>query len=41
MREGKPLMKQPINTYIGLFMDSMLGKNYEAGLANLKAVVES
>jgi uncharacterized protein YndB with AHSA1/START domain len=40
MRKGVPLIKQPINTYFGFLMDSMLGKTYEEGLANLKAVVE-
>jgi uncharacterized protein YndB with AHSA1/START domain len=41
MREGVPLVKKPMNTYFGFFMDSMLGKTYEEGLANLKAVVEA
>lgn len=41
MRAGVPLLQQPINTYFGFLMDSMVGKDYEAGLANLKAVVES
>ena len=40
MREGVPLVKKPMNTYFGFFMDSMLGNTYEQGLANLKAVVE-
>jgi len=41
MREGVPLLKQPMNTFLGFFMDSMLGTTYEEGLANLKSVVES
>lgn len=41
MREGVPLMKKPMNTYFGFFMDAMLGKTYEEGLANLKALVEA
>lgn len=40
MREGVPLIKKPINTFFGFFMDSMLGKTYEEGLSNLKTVVE-
>ena len=39
-REGVPLLRQPISTYFGFMMDSMLGQEYEAGLANLKALVE-
>lgn len=41
MREGVPLLKQPISTYFGFAMDSMVGKDYEIGLQNLKAVLES
>ena len=40
MREGVPLLKQPMQTFFGFFIDSMLGETYEEGLANLKAVVE-
>ena len=40
MREGMPLAKQPMSTYMGFFMDSMVGKSYEKGLATLKSVVE-
>ncbi|MEM6449957.1 MAG: SRPBCC family protein [Cyanobacteria bacterium P01_D01_bin.105] len=40
MREGMPLIKQPVSTYMGFFMDSMVGKSYEKGLATLKSVVE-
>ena len=40
MREGVPVFKQPINTYLGFAMDAMVGKDYEAGLSNLKTVAE-
>jgi len=40
MREGVPFLKKPMNTFFGFFMDSMLGKTYEEGLANLKTLVE-
>lgn len=40
MREGVPALKQPINTYFGFMMDSMLGSDYEVGLQNLKNQVE-
>ena len=40
MREGVPTLKQPINTYFGYLMDSMLGSDYEVGLQNLKDQVE-
>ncbi len=40
MREGVPMVKQPVSTYFGFLMDSIVGDQYEQGLANLKAVVE-
>jgi uncharacterized protein YndB with AHSA1/START domain len=40
MRAGVPLLQQPLNTYFGFLMDSMVGKDYETGLQNLKTVVE-
>ncbi|MEO0374897.1 MAG: SRPBCC family protein [Cyanobacteria bacterium P01_A01_bin.17] len=40
MREGVPLFKQPISTYFQLFMDDVIGKDYELGLSNLKNVAE-
>ncbi|MDJ0702301.1 MAG: SRPBCC family protein [Leptolyngbyaceae cyanobacterium MO_188.B28] len=40
MREGAPIWLQPINTYVGFFMDSMIGQDYEQGLQNLKDVAE-
>lgn len=41
MREGVPLWMQPMSTYMGFFMDGMLGKDYETGLANLKREAEA
>ncbi|PSN18803.1 hypothetical protein C7271_10630 [filamentous cyanobacterium CCP5] len=41
MREGVPLLGQPLSTYFGFFMDSMIGTDYETGLQNLKQVVEA
>lgn len=41
MREGVPLMMQPVGPYMGFFMDGMVGKDYEQGLANLKEVAEA
>jgi len=40
-REQVPVLKQPISTYFGFFLDSMLGGEYETGLQNLKALAES
>lgn len=40
MRKSVPLLNQPMSTYFGFFMDSMIGEKYEQGLANLKTVVE-
>lgn len=37
MREGVPLLMQPISTYFGFLMDGM----NETGLQNLKALAES
>jgi uncharacterized protein YndB with AHSA1/START domain len=41
MREGVPFFMQPMATYMGFFMDGMIGKDYEKGLANLKRVAEA
>lgn len=41
MRAGVPTLMQPISTYFGFMMDSMIGKEYEKGLSNLKALAES
>lgn len=40
MREGVPFYMQPMSTYMGYFMEGMLGPSYEQGLANLKEVAE-
>ncbi|QNM96007.1 SRPBCC family protein [Chitinimonas koreensis] len=37
--EGE-LGMNPVNRYFGLFMDRMVGPDFEAGLANLKALAE-
>ncbi|MDJ0690010.1 MAG: SRPBCC family protein [Xenococcaceae cyanobacterium MO_188.B32] len=41
MRKGVPLYMKPFSAYLGFFMDSMIGKDYERGLANLRDKVES
>ena len=41
MREGVPVLRQPMATFFSFFMDKMLGKTYEEGLANLKAAAET
>lgn len=41
MRAGVPPLMQPISTYFGFLMDKMVGQEYENGLNNLKALVES
>jgi uncharacterized protein YndB with AHSA1/START domain len=41
MREGVPFWMQPVSTYMGFFMDAMVGKDYEKGLARLKAAAEA
>ena len=41
MRAGVPTVMQPISTYFGFLMDSMIGKDYEQGLSNLKVLAES
>ena len=41
MRKGVPFLMQPIGTYMGFFMDGMIGKDYEKGLAKLKAAAET
>lgn len=40
MRQGMPLLKQPISTYVGFFMDRIIGKDYETGLQRLKQLAE-
>lgn len=41
MREGVPLIWRPMATYMGFFMEGMVGKDYEKGLARLKVAAES
>lgn len=41
MREGVPLIRQPMATFFGFMMDKMVGADYEKGLAKLKQVVEA
>lgn len=41
MREGVPLWMKPVSTYLGFFMDGMVGADYEKGLARLKAAAEA
>ena len=41
MRDGTPLHMQPMATYMGFFMDSFLGPQYEEGLENMKRVAEA
>lgn len=41
MRKGAPVWMQPMSTYMGFFMDGMVGKDYEKGLAALKAAAEA
>jgi uncharacterized protein YndB with AHSA1/START domain len=41
MREGVPLWMKPLSTYLGFFMDGMVGKDYERGLEKLKAAAEA
>ncbi|MEM7797301.1 MAG: SRPBCC family protein [Cyanobacteria bacterium P01_C01_bin.118] len=41
VRAGVPPLMQPISTYFGFLMDKMVGQEYEKGLNNLKALVES
>ena len=38
--EEAPFIFKPLNNYLGLLLDSLVGKDYETGLANLKRVVE-
>ena len=40
MREGVSLYMKPFSAYLGLFMDSMIGKDYEQGLKNLQKLAQ-
>lgn len=39
--EGVPLLMKPASKYFGLFMDGMLGPDFEEGLKGLKEIAES
>lgn len=41
MRDGVPTPMKPMATYMGLFMDKLVGADYEKGLEKLKAEVEA
>ena len=41
MRAGVPVYMKPFSAYLGFFMDSMIGKDYEQGLENLQELVQS
>ncbi len=41
MREGVPIHKQPMATFMGFFMDKFMDKPYTEGLAKLKQVAEA
>ncbi len=41
MRDGAPLVMQPIATYMGFLMKGAIGSDYDKGLARLKRAVES
>lgn len=40
MRAGVPRLMKPISTYLRFVLDSAVGQDYEAGLVNLKGLVE-
>ncbi|MEM8780579.1 MAG: SRPBCC family protein [Cyanobacteria bacterium P01_G01_bin.49] len=40
MRQGVPIYMKPFGAYLGFFMDSMVGKDYEKGLNNLQKLVQ-
>ncbi|MEM9704675.1 MAG: SRPBCC family protein [Pseudomonadota bacterium] len=40
MREGVPVPMKPVATFLGFFMDGMIGGTYENGLASLKREAE-
>ena len=41
MRDGVPVLRQPMATYMGFFMDKFMDKPFSGGLANLKRVAEA
>lgn len=40
MREGVPVLRQPMATFMGFFMEKWMDKPYTEGLADLKKLVE-
>ena len=40
MREGVPVLRQPMATFMGFFMEKFMDKPYTEGLAKLKTVAE-
>ena len=40
LSDEAPFIFKPINNYLGLLLDSLVGKDYETGLANLKQIAE-
>ncbi len=41
MREGVPVLQQPLSTYFGFFMDAMMGPEYETGLRQLQETIKA
>lgn len=41
LSEEAPFIFKPLNNYLGLLLDSLVGKDYETGLANLKRIAEA
>ncbi len=41
MRAGVPVLRQPMATFFGFFMDRMMDQPYREGLANLKSAAEA
>jgi len=41
MFEGVPIYIQLFSAYMGFFMDTMEGKDYEQGLKNLQELIKS
>lgn len=41
MRAGVPLYMKPFSAYLGFWMDSLIGQDYEQGLSNLQKLVQN
>ncbi|MEM9219552.1 MAG: SRPBCC family protein [Cyanobacteria bacterium P01_F01_bin.150] len=41
VNDKAPFFFKPINNYFGLLLDSLVGKDYETGLANIKQIAEN